>query len=85
MKQKDIATILGIAGFATILAVVISNYLLAPPTDRKMEVKVLDSISGSFPTADKKYFNDQSVNSTQLVQIGGTNNAAPFPKSTQPR
>ena len=78
MKQKDIAIIIAVAGFSTVVAFVLANMVLASPKNRQAEVKVLDSISSSFPPADTKYYNASSINPTQTVQIGDTSNPKPF-------
>ncbi|MEO8105383.1 MAG: hypothetical protein ABI602_03550 [Candidatus Saccharibacteria bacterium] len=80
MKQKDIAIIIAVAGFSTVIAFVLANILLASPKNRQAEVKVLDSISSTFPTADKRYYNSTSIDPTQTVQIGNTTNSQPFNK-----
>ena len=78
MKQKDIAIIIAVAGFSTFIAFVLANTLLASPNNRQAEVKVLDSISSTFPTADKRYYTSTSIDPTQTVQIGNTTNSQPF-------
>lgn len=78
MKQKDIAIIIAVAGFSTVIAFVLANMLLASPKHRQAEVKILDSISSTFPTADKRYYNASSIDPTQTVKIGDTSNSQPF-------
>lgn len=78
MKQKDIAVIVAVAGISTIIAFVLGNTLLGGTADRQTAVKVVDSVSSSFPAADSKYFNASSINPTQSVQIGSNNNPKPF-------
>lgn len=80
MKQKDIAVIIAVAGVSTVIAFVLAGFAFGTPKHRQAEVQVLDSISADFPTPDKKYFNPNSVDPTQTVQIGDTNNAQPFNK-----
>lgn len=78
MKQKDLALIIGIAGFSVLVAFVLANILIGTPENRQTSVKTYEAISSDFPEADKRYFNDQSINPTQTVQIGGSNNPLPF-------
>ena len=78
MKQKDIAVILGIAGVSLIIAFVLGNLVFGGSKDRQANVQVIDSISSDFSKPDSKYFNSQSVNPTQTIQIGGSSNPQPF-------
>lgn len=78
MKQKDIAVIVAIAGLSTIIAFILANILIANPKNRHAEVQVLDSISSEFPKPDSKYFNTNSIDPTQTVEIGNNNNPQPF-------
>lgn len=78
MKQKDIAIIIVVAGFSTIIAFVLGNMVFATPANRQAEVKVLDSISSTFPVADDRYFNNAAIDPTQTVQIGNSSNTQPF-------
>lgn len=78
MKQKDIALII-LAGFVSaILSYFVSNALFASPKDRQEQVEVVEAITTDFPTPDKRYFNPESINPTQLIQIGDNPNAQPF-------
>ena len=78
MKQKDIAVIVAVAGISTIIAFVIGNIAFGSPKHRQIEVQSIDSISSDFPVADQKYFNSQSIDSTQTVKIGTSTNPKPF-------
>lgn len=78
MKQKDILLIVVIAGVSTIFAFVVANFFISTPKNQNYKVQVLDSISSSFPEADKRYFNKDSLDPTQPVQIGNGGNAKPF-------
>ena len=78
MKQKDIAVIIGVAGFSVVVAFVLATYVLAKPDSRKENVQGFDAISSNFTAPDSKYFNTTSVNPTQTVKIGGSSNPQPF-------
>ncbi|MCA9332314.1 hypothetical protein KDA00_00370 [Candidatus Saccharibacteria bacterium] len=70
MKQRFIITIaivVFIAGFASLF---ISKKLFGKEADRNVEVKKVEQISTDFQSPDKQYFNDQSVNPTQIITIG---------------
>jgi hypothetical protein len=78
MKSKDIAIIVGIAGFAAILAFIISNMFLAAPENLKSKIEVVEPISTTFDIPGETYFNSNSVNPTQLIRIGENQNQNPF-------
>jgi type II secretory pathway pseudopilin PulG len=78
MKQKDIALIIVIVIVSGIASLILSRLIFAPSKDREQQVEVVDVITADFPTPDSKYFNANSVDPTQLIQIGDTNNPNPF-------
>lgn len=78
MKQKDIILIIVIVFISGVLSFFISNALFAKPEDRKTEVEVVELISSEYPPVDQRYFNQDSVDPTQLIQIGNQNNTQPF-------
>lgn len=80
MKQKNLAVII-VAGFmSAVFAFLISSLLIATPSNRKQKAEVVEPITSNFPDVDKKYFNDKSVNPTQLIRIGESTNESPFNK-----
>ncbi|MFA5004240.1 MAG: hypothetical protein WC498_03140 [Candidatus Saccharimonadales bacterium] len=78
MKQKDIALIIVIAAISAVLSFIISGRIFVTPANRQQKVEVVDAISPAFETPSTKYFNKDSINPTQLVQIGNNNNQNPF-------
>ncbi|HEX8226625.1 MAG TPA: hypothetical protein VF572_02030 [Candidatus Saccharimonadales bacterium] len=78
MKQKDIALIIVAIIVSGILSLVLGRVLFAAPKDRQQKVEVVDAISTDFAQPDNRYFNVQSINPTQLIQIGENTNTAPF-------
>jgi hypothetical protein len=78
MKQKDIAIIVAVAVFSGIISFVLSGFLFASPEKRSQEVEQIDAISSDFPKPSDKYFNSESVNPAQPVEIGTSNNPNPF-------
>lgn len=78
MKQKDIALILVVVFASGVIALLLSNVLISSPKNRKEQVEIVDPITSEFETPDKRYFNDQSVDPTKLIQIGDTTNIKPF-------
>lgn len=78
MKQKDIALIIIIAFIAGLISYFVSGALFAKPSEMKTEVEIVEAISADFPPTDQRYFNKDSINPTQLIQIGNQNNQQPF-------
>lgn len=78
MKQKDIALIIVVTVISGIVSFFVSNTLFASPEDRQQKVEVVEKISASFPTPSNKYFNTESINPTELIQIGTSTNPNPF-------
>jgi len=78
MKEKDIALIAIIVVISGIVSFFVSNIFFASPSNRQQKVEVVEAISPSFPTPSAKYFNAQSINPTELIQIGTSTNPNPF-------
>jgi hypothetical protein len=83
MKQKDIALILVVVFISAVASFVVSNMIFASPSNRQQQVEVVDSITSAFTTPDVRYFNNNSIDPTQLIQIGNNNNTNPFNGSSQ--
>ncbi|HSW75403.1 MAG TPA: hypothetical protein VLG16_06080 [Candidatus Saccharimonadales bacterium] len=83
MKQKDIALIIVIVFISAVASFFLSNLLFASPQNRQQEVEVVEPISANFPTPNSKYFNNQSINPTELIQIGNSTNPNPFNGTSQ--
>lgn len=80
MKQKDIALVLIIVAFSGVVSFFVSGKLFVTPANRQQKVEVVDMIDSSFEEPSTKYFNQDSVNPAQLVQIGNNDNQNPFNK-----
>jgi hypothetical protein len=83
MKQKDIALIIVIAVVSAVASFFISGKLFVTPTNRQQQVPLVDVIKPEFQKPSDKYFNDTSIDPTQLVQIGDNNNPNPFNGTSQ--
>jgi hypothetical protein len=83
MKQKDVALILVMVFIGGILAFLISNWVFSSKSDREQTAEKVDVITADFPQPPSKYFNADSVNPTQTIEIGGNNNPNPF--NTKPQ
>jgi hypothetical protein len=78
MKSKDIGIIAVVVLASAIVSFFLSQ-LIFKPNERKTQVEVIDPITTDFNVQlDKKYFNAESINPTQQIQIGGDANQAPF-------
>lgn len=82
MKQKDIILIMVVAFISVVVSIVVSKFVFATPANRQQNVEVVQPISASFPPADKRYFNPQSIDPTQLITIGSNANPVPFNSTT---
>lgn len=83
MKQKELM-IIGITAFiAAILSFVICNAIFGTPQKNPIKVPVVVKIDPTFPQVenDSRYntfYNNQALNPTQVIQIGGSGNNQPF-------
>jgi hypothetical protein len=83
MKQKDVVLIVVIAFISAIISFVVSGKIFVTPKNRQQQVVTVDSISSLFQPPSTRYFNAQSVDPAQLVEIGSNNNQTPFNSSSQ--
>jgi hypothetical protein len=82
MKQKDVALVILIAFVSAVLSLVLSRILFTS-SQNQQEAQVVPVITASFPSPDSRYFNNNSIDPTQLIQIGNNNNQNPFNGSGQ--
>lgn len=78
MKSNDFLLIAVVAIVSGVFSVLLSNMLFTPKSSKELSAQVVDPITADFQTPDKRYFNDQAINPTQLIQIGDSNNPNPF-------
>ena len=78
MKQKDVAMIIVIAAIAAMASFFLSRFLFASGDKHQQKAEVVDVVTTDFTTPNTKYFNDKSINPTQLIEIGNSNNTNPF-------
>lgn len=78
MKQKDIALIAIVVIISGVVSFILSGFLFGSPSDRREEVEVVEPITADFTQPDKKYFNENSIDPTQLIRIGESSNSQPF-------
>jgi hypothetical protein len=78
MKQKDIAVLLIIIFIAGAISFVVAGDLFSNSADTHQKAPVVDVINPDFPLPSAKYFNSNSIDPTQLIVIGNSNNTNPF-------
>jgi hypothetical protein len=78
MKQKDIALIIVVAAVSGFASFFLSRFLFATPGNMQQKSAIVDKITTEFPQPSSKYFNMNSIDPTQLVQVGDNNNTNPF-------
>jgi len=70
MKKSDLATIVLIAGFTTILAFVLANAILGDPSEESVTVEYMDVISSDIDQPDQELFNAWAINPTVEIYVG---------------
>ena len=83
MKQKDIALIIIIAALSAVISFVVSGKVFVTPNNRQQQVQKTDAINTSFVLPDEKYFNTESINPAQTIQLGSNSNPNPFNGTSQ--
>jgi hypothetical protein len=77
MKQKDIALIIVIVFVSGVASFIISNNFISPP-EHTEEAAVVEPITTEFDEPSERYFNAESINPTQMIQIQEGQNPDPF-------
>ena len=83
MKQGDIVKVSLVAGISAIISLFVAKAIFNSPAKHNLKVPVVQSINTSFPDVanDPNYtviFNTSALDPTQPVQIGNSQNSAPF-------
>jgi hypothetical protein len=84
MKQKDYMTLVVIVIVATIFSIVLAGKIFGGSAQKHdLKAPEVQAISGSFPdvkndTTYNSVFNANSLNPTQLIQIGTNQNNSTF-------
>lgn len=82
MKQQDLGIIVAVAFLSAIVSFLLSNKLFVTPENRQQKVEVVDTIVSDFDQPSTRYFNETSINPTQISQLDSTNQT-PFNASKQ--
>ena len=83
MKRDDIIKIVLVAGISAIASLIIAGAIFNSPAKHNQKVPQVTAISTTFPDVanDPNYtgiFNSNALDPTQPVQIGNSQNSAPF-------
>lgn len=78
MKQKDILVVIVVIVFSVIVSYLVAAKFISTPSNRQQNVQQVGSISSQFSTPSSKYFNDGSIDPSELVQTGNQQNQTPF-------
>lgn len=81
IKQSDIAIVILVAGFTLFLSYFLGGKIINTPDSRTTEIEKVVEVSAEFPLPDSKIFSSNSLNPTELIQIGGSNTEQPFDTS----
>lgn len=73
MKQKDIVLFIAVGVVSAVFAYVLSSVIVSPGT-KDATAEVVDEITTEFLPPDSRYFNEQSINPTQLIEIKDQSN-----------
>ena len=83
MKQNDIITILVIVFVSLVLSFFIAGAIINTDDSKSAEVEVVQPIESGFNTPDDRIFNDEAINPTELINIGGSQSNTPFENGAQ--
>lgn len=78
MKQSDIANLLIVVTISLALSFFIAGAIINTDESRSAEVEQIRPIDSSFNVPDEKIFNEDSINPTELINIGGSQSSTPF-------
>lgn len=78
MKTKDITLLIVVGIASTVFALAISSLLFSSHKNQQQKVEVVKAINPEFNTPSKTYFNEESINPTQNITIGNSDNQNPF-------
>lgn len=81
MKKKDLTLIVAVIFVSAIFSLIVTNIFISTPKNRQTQVEVVGPITADFPEADKKFFNESSINPTLVIQINENDNKNPFQKT----
>ncbi len=78
MKQKDVALIIVVVFFSAVISILVSKVIFTSSGQRSLTAEVVEPIDPTFKQPDSAFFNERSINPTQLIKIGDDSNSQPF-------
>jgi hypothetical protein len=78
MKKNDIAAIILIVMFATVLSFVAASALIGSPQNNPVQVETVTPIQDSFAPPDSRIFNEKSIDPTVNIKGGSQSSSQPF-------
>jgi hypothetical protein len=78
MKQKDILTLVVIGIVSGAISFFLSSTFLTSSSNRSQEVEVVEKLNTNFERPPKAYFSEESINPTQIIEIGPNESTEPF-------
>lgn len=78
MKSKDIQIIILVAVISAIMSLLLSGVFFSTPEDRAQTVETAEPIVTDFQRPTSDYFNAQSINPAQDIEIGQDPDSNPF-------
>ncbi len=78
LEQKDIIAISLIAVMSFIASFFIAAALITTPEDRAESVMEVNELSSNFSHPDSAIFNEDAINPTEEITIGGDSATNPF-------
>jgi nitrogen fixation-related uncharacterized protein len=80
VKQQDLAILIVAVVVSAVIGAVVANFIFGGAANKQYQVKQVPSISSNFDTPgdNSPYFNNDSIDPTQLIRTGQNNNKQPF-------
>lgn len=78
MKPKDLAVVGVAVVLGIILSVIVSKMVFGSGSAHNQQIEIVPSISANLPKPDSQYFNSSSLDPTQFISIGNSQNPSPF-------
>ena len=78
MITKIILSLIGLFVFCYIFALVIIGFIFNDVADPPAEVQQVEPVSTSFNELDKRVFNENALNPTELIEIKESDNNSVF-------
>lgn len=78
MKSKDIGLIVVVAIISGVISIILSSTFISSGDNRSQKVEVVQPIVSEFNRPSTEYFNQDSINPTQTIEIDENKNEKPF-------